>query len=444
MRDEVPRLLPHRLGLHPLREGARHPGRAGPRLGRRLARRVRAADHRPRSHPVQPALRALPEPGAREHAGLRRRLLHGPARRGHRVRRRASTARRASGRSPRSTSSRRKSVIKDVARAMGFPPIEAQQIASLIPRRGPGEMYTIPEALEIEPKLKALVRDRADASRSCSRRRSKLEGLTRHAGMHAAGIVISEGPLWDHVPCFKNGEPSRHPVLQGRRRAGGPRQVRLPRPQDAHRHRHRAAPHQRARPICSKVEQAVRHRQDPARRQARRYQLHASRARRTGVFQLESSGMQQLFKDLEPDAFEDIVAAVALYRPGPLGTRHGEGLRRLQARAQADREDARPRRRAPRADLRRHRLPGAGHADRAGARGLLARRRRSAPPRDGQEEARGDGEAEGDLRRRRARARASTRRTRSASSGCSSSSRATASTRATRPRTRSSRTRPRT
>src|SRR5205814_7209686 len=40
----------------------------------------------------------------------------------------------------------------------------------------------------------------------------------------------------------------------------------------------------------------------------------------TGVFQLESSGMQQLFKDLRPDAFEDIVAAVALYRPGPLGS----------------------------------------------------------------------------------------------------------------------------
>src|SRR5690606_1130452 len=40
----------------------------------------------------------------------------------------------------------------------------------------------------------------------------------------------------------------------------------------------------------------------------------------TGVFQLESSGMQQLFKDLRPTTFEDIVAAVALYRPGPLGT----------------------------------------------------------------------------------------------------------------------------
>jgi DNA polymerase-3 subunit alpha len=57
----------------------------------------------------------------------------------------------------------------------------------------------------------------------------------------------------------------------------------------------------------------------------------------TGVFQLESSGMQQLFKDLKPDAFEDIVAAVALHRPGLLGIGMVR-LRRLQAR-QAHRED---------------------------------------------------------------------------------------------------------
>ena len=63
--DEVPRLLPHRLGLHPLREGERHPGGPGPRLGRRIDRRLRDADHRPRPHPVQPPLRALPQPGAR-------------------------------------------------------------------------------------------------------------------------------------------------------------------------------------------------------------------------------------------------------------------------------------------------------------------------------------------------------------------------------------------
>ena len=99
-RDGVPRLLPDRLGLHPRGEGARHPGGPGPRLGRGLARRLRARHHGHRSDPVQPAVRALPEPRARQHAGLRHRLLHVAARRGHRLRRARSTARRASGRSP--------------------------------------------------------------------------------------------------------------------------------------------------------------------------------------------------------------------------------------------------------------------------------------------------------------------------------------------------------
>jgi DNA polymerase-3 subunit alpha len=98
-----------------------------------------------------------------------------------------------------------RSVIKDVARAMGFPANEAQKIASLIPAKGQGQMHTIPEALDVEPKLKAL--SESDPTvRELLTQAQKIEGLTRHAGMHAAGIVISEGPLWDHVPCFKNGE----------------------------------------------------------------------------------------------------------------------------------------------------------------------------------------------------------------------------------------------
>ncbi len=63
--DGLPGLLPHRLGLHPVREGERRPRRPGPRLRRGLPRRLRDADHRPRPHPVQPPLRALPQPRAR-------------------------------------------------------------------------------------------------------------------------------------------------------------------------------------------------------------------------------------------------------------------------------------------------------------------------------------------------------------------------------------------
>ena len=245
--DEVPRLLPHRLGLHPPREGERHPRRPGARLGRGIARRVRDADHRPRSHPVQPALRALPEPGARvsmpdfdidfcmdrrdeviayvqqkygetsvgqiaTFAELKAKSVDQGRRALHR-------------RSPRS----RRSRSRTSSRARPRP----RRTRSPRPR---ASSRSSRRAYETDPRVRELL-DQAQ----------KLEGLTRHAGKHAAGIVISEGPLWDHVPVFKDEKSGalRHPVLQGRRRAGGARQVRLPRPEDADGPRHRGAPHQR-------------------------------------------------------------------------------------------------------------------------------------------------------------------------------------------------------
>src|SRR5690606_38241462 len=94
-----------------------------------------------------------------------------------------------------------RSVIKDVARAMGIPAPEAQRIASLVPEKGQGKMYTIDEALGVEPKLKSMY-DSDERVKELIDQSKKLEELTRHAGMHAAGVVISDGPLDAHVPCF--------------------------------------------------------------------------------------------------------------------------------------------------------------------------------------------------------------------------------------------------
>ena len=80
--DEISRLLPDRVRLHPMGEGAGHSGRAGPRLGGGLARVLCADHHRSRSAPLRSAVRALPQSRARVDAGLRHRLLPGPARRG--------------------------------------------------------------------------------------------------------------------------------------------------------------------------------------------------------------------------------------------------------------------------------------------------------------------------------------------------------------------------
>jgi hypothetical protein len=81
-----------------------------------------------------------------------------------------------------------RSVIKDVARAMAIPAPEAQRIASLVPEKGQGKMCTIDEALNVEPKLKAQVESDPQV-RELIEQSKKLEGLTRHAGLHAAGVV---------------------------------------------------------------------------------------------------------------------------------------------------------------------------------------------------------------------------------------------------------------
>ncbi|UQA56525.1 DNA polymerase III subunit alpha [Polyangium aurulentum] len=211
-----------------------------------------------------------------------------------------------------------KSVIKDVGRAMGFPPAESQKIANLIPQKGPGQTYTIPESIEIEPKLKAHME--ADPTvRELLTQAQKLEGLTRHAGMHAAGIVISEGPLWDHVPCFKNGEALVTQYYKDDVELAGLVKFdflglkTLTVVDIAVRLIH-ARPDQKGKSAAEQFDiNTISLEDEPT------FHLLQS-GETTGVFQLESSGMQQLFKDLRPTNFEDIVAAVALYRPGPLGT----------------------------------------------------------------------------------------------------------------------------
>ncbi len=208
-----------------------------------------------------------------------------------------------------------RSVIKDVARAMGLAATESQRIANLIPEKGPGQMYTIGEALDVEPKLKATME--ADPTiRELITQAQRLEGLTRHAGMHAAGVVISEGPLWHHVPCFKNNDTIVTQFAKDEVEAAGLVKFDFL--------------GLKTLTVIDIAERLVNRRPDLAGREpivmstvplddAATYALLQS-GDTTGVFQLESSGMQQLFKDLRPTRFEDIVAAVALYRPGPLGT----------------------------------------------------------------------------------------------------------------------------
>jgi DNA polymerase-3 subunit alpha len=206
-----------------------------------------------------------------------------------------------------------KSVIKDVARGIGILPVEAQAIANLIPRKSPAETYTIQESLAIEPKLKARYESEPQV-RELLTQASKLEGLTRHAGKHAAGIVISEGPLWDHVPVFKDPSTGSFVTQYYKDDVEAAGLVKF----DFLGLKTLTVLDIATQLVTAREGKPFQLERIPLDDKAT-YALLAS-GETKGVFQLESSGMQQLFKDLRADSFEDIVAAVALYRPGPLGS----------------------------------------------------------------------------------------------------------------------------
>ena len=209
----------------------------------------------------------------------------------------------------------------------------------------------------------------------------------RNVGMHAGGVVIAPGKLTDFARCTRRGSGSV--VTQFDKddvEAVGPGEVRLPRP--APRSRSSTG---RERFIARASRASRASRSTSCRWTTRRPTSCSPSGKTTAVFQLESRGMQDLIKRAQPDRFEDIIALVALFRPGPMDLI--PRLHRAQARPTARRLSRSAPRADPRPDLRHHGVPGAGDADRAGARRLLARRRRPAAPRDGQEEARGDGEA---------------------------------------------------
>ncbi len=219
-----------------------------------------------------------------------------------------------------------RSCVRDVGRVAGLSYADTDAIAKLVPDPVQGKTVSIREAMEKEPRLRARY-DEEPSTREVLDLAMKIENLNRHVGTHAAGIVIADGPLWHTVPVFKDsaGEIVTQFAKDEVESAGlvkfdflglttltvldiAVRLIRL-RPDETHR-------------VAKGGEMFVLEdipldASDPRAKDT--YELLQS-GETTGVFQLESSGMQKLFKDLRPDCFEDIVAAVALYRPGPLGS----------------------------------------------------------------------------------------------------------------------------
>ena len=204
-------------------------------------------------------------------------------------------------------------VIRDIARVMEIPFAEADKLAKLVPEPVQGKSPPVREAIEAEPELKKLYNE-SGMHRELLDIAAALEGLNRHAGMHAAGVVIAEEPLWEYVPCFRgqNDEIITQYAMKEVEKAGLVKFDFL------------------GLKTLTVIQTAVRliNAQRPA--GAEPFDIDRidkgdpdvyrmiSRGDTTGVFQLESSGFREILKKLKPDCLEDIVAAVALYRPGPL------------------------------------------------------------------------------------------------------------------------------
>ena len=200
-------------------------------------------------------------------------------------------------------------VVRDVGRALGVPLDFVDRIAKLIPS-APGQNISIKDAIETVDDLSQLYKNDHRATQLLDYG-MKLEGFARHSSTHAAGLVISKDPLSTIVPLMNNdGQITTHYTMNNLEKLGllkmdilGLRNLTVIR--DACNIIVKSNPTFDIETIPF---------DDPA-----TYNL-LSTGESIGIFQCESPGMRRLIVDLKPKCFEDIIALLALYRPGPLGS----------------------------------------------------------------------------------------------------------------------------
>ncbi len=253
-----------------------------------------------------------------------------------------------------------RSVIRDVVRVMGLPFSEGDRIAKLVPDPVQGKTPPLKECIENEPRLKELyerptvISEFVDDKGVQQRVSTKdlldigmaLEGLNRQAGLHAAGVVIADKPLWEYVPVYKD-DKSDMLVSQFAKdeveKAGLVKFDFL------------------GLKTLTVIDDALRlvRQNHPERKDFKAsdiplddpevYEL-ISRGDTAGVFQMESSGFTEMVVKMKPSRFEDVIAAGALYRPGPLDQKLEDG--RTMVDVYIDRKHGREKVSYPHLDLK--------------------------------------------------------------------------------------------
>jgi DNA polymerase-3 subunit alpha len=203
-----------------------------------------------------------------------------------------------------------RAVLRDVGRVLQMPYGQVDRLCKLVPNN-PANPVSLPDAIAGEPKLQE-ERDSEPVVARLLEIAQKLEGLYRHASTHAAGMVIGDRPLDELVPVYRDPR-SNMPVTQFNWKLveaaglvkfdflGLKTLTVLQKALELIERGHGIKIDLAALPVDD----------------AKSYELLA-RADTAGVFQLESTGMRESLKRLKPDRLEDIIAMVALYRPGPM------------------------------------------------------------------------------------------------------------------------------
>lgn len=202
-----------------------------------------------------------------------------------------------------------RAVLRDVGRVLQMPYGQVDRLCKLVPN-APGSAMTLAEAIAAEPKLRE-ERDSEEIVAELLEIGQSLEGLYRHASTHAAGVVIGDRPLSQLVPLYRDPR-SEMPVTQFNMKWVEPAGLvkfdflglKTLTVLDV------ALKNMKKRGIDLDLA-AIPIDDTPS------YELMA-RGQTIGVFQLESSGMRDMLRGLKPDRFEDIIAMVSLYRPGPM------------------------------------------------------------------------------------------------------------------------------
>lgn len=200
-----------------------------------------------------------------------------------------------------------KGVIRDVGRVLDMPYGDVDKLAKLVPNK---LNITLEEAFKEEARFGQMKKE-SEQVKELLEIAETLEGLPRHCSTHAAGVVISSKPLTQFLPLYKggNGDVVTQFAMASVEKLG---MLKM----DFLGLRTLTVIANALRLIKSSrnvdLDITVLPMDDP-----KTYELLCD-ARTLGVFQLESSGMRDLLKKMKPDCFEDIIALLALYRPGPL------------------------------------------------------------------------------------------------------------------------------